>query len=305
MTTLAIVNANAGAGAAWERWQSIEALAHELFPDLKVIVTDNIDAIEDTCRSTFTETGDHTLIAVGGDGSNHYAVNNLMRLRTEMSTMTDVTFASLPLGTGNDFVSGVSAMPQDGTPEKKLRWLSQAKARHIDLMKLTYNGQTRYSVNITSMGLGYDVNERVNNANNKSQVTFLLATIQSIISYQPPKLRIAVDGNTWYDDDTYVLAIANGSRFGAGMQIAPTARADDGQLEVTLIEGYNRLNILNALSKVYGGEHVHLPKVQTTTGQVIEIETYGHNIGIDIDGETNMTDTMTVEVLPGILHARV
>lgn len=304
MTTLAIINAHAGAGKTRICWQVLEPLASELFPDLTVVITTSPADIEDACRNAFAAEGDHLLMAVGGDGTNHYVVNTLMQLRQSLPHLERVAFTCLPLGTGNDFVSGVSDMPV-GDGEASLRWLVNRPPRPLDLMTVHYNDISRYGVNVTSMGLGYDVNERVNRAVGKSQRTFLLATIQSIVHYQPPPLTVTVDGNIWYQGDVYVLAAGNGSQFGAGMRIAPHARADDGQLAVTLIEGYNRLNILNALSKVYSGNHIKLPKVQTTTGKQITIHAPETGIGIDIDGETDMTDQLTIEVFAGALLVRL
>lgn len=304
MTTLAIINANAGAGKTHTRWQAIEPLAHALFTDLRVAVTTSPAEIEDVCRDAFSSHGEHMLLAVGGDGTNHYVVNSLMRLQHADAHFQKVVFAALPLGTGNDFVSGVSDMPVRD-PEASLRWLADRSPRPLDLLKLHYNDITRYSVNVTSMGLGFDVNERVNKAANKSQLTFLLATLQSIMHYQPPPLTVTIDGNTWYEGKVYVLAAANGSQFGAGMRIAPHAHADDEQLDITLIEGHNRRNILNALSKIYSGNHIKLPRVHTTVGKQITLQASETGIGIDMDGETDVTDQLTIEVSAGALLARL
>lgn len=304
MTTLALINANAGAGKTYTRWQAIEPLAHALLTDLRVVVTTSPAEIEDMCRDAFSSHGEHLLLAVGGDGTNHYVVNSLMQLQHADAHFQKVVFAALPLGTGNDFVSGVSDMPVRD-PEASLRWLVHRSPRPLDLMTVHYNDISRYSVNVTSLGLGFDVNERVNKAANKSQLTFLLATLQSIMHYQPPPLTITIDGDIWYQGNVYVLAAGNGSQFGAGMRIAPHAHADDGQLAVTLIEGYNRLNILNALSKVYSGNHIKLPKVQTTTGKQITLHAPETGIGIDMDGETDVTDQLTIEVSAGALLARL
>lgn len=304
MTTLAIINANAGAGKTYTRWQAIESLAHELFTDLRVAVTTSPAEIEDACRNAFGSHGEHLLLAVGGDGTNHYVVNSLVRLQHADAHFQQVIFAALPLGTGNDFVSGVSDMPVSD-PEASVRWLADCPPRPLDLLALHYNDITRYSVNVTSMGLGFDVNERVNKAVNKSQLTFLLATLQSIMYYQPPPLTVTIDGNTWYEGKVYVLAAANGSQFGAGMRIAPHAHADDQQLDVTLIEGHNRRNILNALSKIYSGNHIKLPRVRTAVGKQIELYAPERDIGIDMDGETDVTRHLTIALVPSALQARL
>lgn len=62
--------------------------------------------------------------------------------------------------------------------------------------------------------------------------------------------------------DVNSIAVCNGSFFGGGMQVSPTADPKDGLLDVTIWAGYNVLDFAMLSGQIYSGKHIEQPKTQ-------------------------------------------
>ena len=68
-----------------------------------------------------------------------------------------------------------------------------------------------------------------------------------------------------------MIAVANTAWFGGGMHICPDADPDDGLLDVTVVDGVGRIELLWFFHRVFKGTHLDHPKVHTHRGRRIEI----------------------------------
>jgi diacylglycerol kinase (ATP) len=111
------------------------------------------------------------------------------------------------------------------------------------------------------------------------------------LRYAPVETELRVDLQAAQRGPTAAVAIANGGWFGGGMHVAPSARIDDGLLEVVRFGDLARRDFLISLPRLYRGTHYTHPHVRHSQGaevlaapgvsvtQPIEIEADGEIVG--------------------------
>ncbi|MCA9885736.1 MAG: diacylglycerol kinase family lipid kinase [Anaerolineae bacterium] len=292
-STLVIVNPYAAGGRAGRIWAQHEAEVYDKLGDVSVVVTHHVDELPDTLAQA-TDQGVRRVVSVGGDGTNHAVLNALM---AHNATLPDdpVSYGIIPAGTGRDFArgSGLSLKPSEAIGR-----LADAMPRMIDVGHVAVDDKSEYFLNIADACIGNDVVQRVEAAGDRRPWTFLSASVQSLLRYQPEPVRITLDSELFYDDNAYIVVVANGTTFGYGMQIAPEARIDDGWFDVIVVEAMPRWEILLNLRLIYSGTHLSHPKVHTGRAKTVTIESDGRIIGMDLDGEPAEAHRMTFSVKP-------
>ena len=94
--------------------------------------------------------------------------------------------------------------------------------------------------------------------------------------------RLELDGQVIERDSTF-LEISN-SRYTADFLMAPSARIDDGLLDVTLLGRISRRRLLRLFPSVFRGEHIHHAEVETFRASHVTIATE-HPKTLSPDGE--------------------
>lgn len=103
-----------------------------------------------------------------------------------------------------------------------------------------------------------------------------------------------------------MTVIGNGRSFGGGFWFAPTARPDDGRLDVLLLPALSRLAALSFVPKMANASHTRDPRARRAQARRLVIESPGP-LGIPVDGELPFLGArrIAVEVLPGRLKILV
>jgi diacylglycerol kinase (ATP) len=198
-------------------------------------------------------------------------------------------------------------VPED--PQEAVDWLAHARPVPCDLGTVEYlNMQTggktssRIFLNIASAGVSGEVDHRVNRAHRRSSLTFLRATIATLMKYRPQRVSVLCDGKEFYSGRCYLVAIANGQYFGRGMWIAPKALINDGMFDVIVVEGMSRLRILLALKSVYSGTHLEREDVKHTRAVSVRVGSKDGPLKLDFDGEEALGQELRFAVMPGAVN---
>ncbi len=296
--TLIILNPHAAGGRAGKLWQKIEPLLWESLGELLLAVTQKPEEVAAHLDKAHAS-GLTRVISIGGDGTNHALVNALAALSAQHPEAPPMVYGNLPIGTGRDWARS-RGIPLD--PEKAARWIATAEPRATDVGLLEYDGHREHFLNIASAGLSGEIDQLVNESAVRRPWTFLQSTLQTLLTYRPQPMQVFVDGVLWRDGPTYLVAVANGTTFGHGMEIAPHAKADDGLFDIVLIEGMARLEAILALRKLYDGSHLTHPGVYSHRGREIQITTSAPPIDLDLDGEHASGSHLTFTMRPGLLQ---
>ena len=291
-----VLNPYASNGKARNAFPTIKTVMSQRWDDIRFALTESPDEVDEIVEDAI-EAGFDCVISVGGDGTNNRVLNALMNLRERNAASEPVVYGNLPIGTGQDWAR--TAKVPAGL-ENALQWLAAQQPRPIDVGKVRVDGQTQYFLNISSVGIGYNVNVHVEK-NKGVPMPFVFGALKAIIEYTPTAMKISVDGKLFYDGKTYLVAIANGQYFGAGMAVAPNASIDDGVFDVVLLEGKSQLSAVTALATVFSKQHLRLSQVHTKTGKSVEV-VCNEEVGVEIEGELYRGKRMQYSVLPRSLQ---
>lgn len=296
-----IVNPQAAMGAVGKEWSRIEALSRERLGSFRSLITSGPGDAQEFARSEALR-GSDAIVCVGGDGTLNEVINGLMN---GGDPVRDVSVGFIPFGTGCDFRRTLG-IPRD--VRSAIEVVAHGRTDSIDLGRLTYldhenRTRARYFHNVTSFGLGGEVDERVNGASKVMGgfLSFLKATLISLILYNKKSIRLKVDG---VFDETVVawnIAVANGQYHGGGMWIAPEARARDGLFNVTIVGDLSLAEVCYHFPKLYSGRIGEVKKVRMLKGRKIEAFS-DQRVLLDVDGEQPGRLPVTIDMVPGAVR---
>jgi len=296
----ALINPNAGNGAGKKNWQKISEL----------LVRNNISFqhkfSEYIGHSTLiaknhVEKGFKKFIIVGGDGTLNEVINGV--LTNSEHALEGLTFAMLPVGTGNDWCRSFK-IPDNF--DEAIKLITNGKTITQDIAKVTYFEdeviRTRYFANIS--GIGFDahvaIKSNLDKQRNKSgMLVYLKNVISSLIHYKSVQSKVIYDGNE-INCKLFLLSVGKGKYNGGGMKQLPFAVPDDGFIDFTLIEDVSSFEVITQLPKLYKGTHINHPKISTFKTKKLTIIPE-EKIFLEFDGETYGHSPFEFEVVPSAL----
>lgn len=235
------------------------------------------------------------VVAYGGDGTVHEVVNGLMRGGARAA------FGVIPAGSGDDFAK----MLPPGDPIERI---TKNKFKPFDVGRIAADGEVRYFAN--GMDIGFGAHGARNVASVPRFLTglgaYLAALALTLVRYPLLRVRMQVDEAPAFDLATVMAAVMNGSTFGGSFRVCPGARADDGQLDVLLVNALGRLEILGLVPKIMRGAHAGDPRLKLLKAERVRIESEAALL-VEADGEIAFTAArrLEIEVLPGALRVLV
>lgn len=292
MRVAVVVNPAAGGGRAGQLWKRLEPLARSV-AEVEVYAPRDRGESVAAMRKAVAR-GVARVVVVGGDGTIHLAVNELMGAGTGRSQALGI----VPAGTGSDLARALK-LPRH--PEQALRRALLGPVRHLDVGCCETADGRYFFANIASAGIGGLVDSLVNAIPNRGRAAFLKATLTALRTYRPVNLAIEVDSEPWHQGSAFLVAIANGTSFGKGMKVAPDALMDDGLFDIVLVGPVSGLQLLRRLPQVYFGRHLQARPVSVCRGCSVRLTPMGEMPPFDMDGETYAATATTITVVPSAL----
>jgi YegS/Rv2252/BmrU family lipid kinase len=299
--TLVIANPRSRSGATGRRWPALEQQLRSALGPFEVEMTRGPRDAERLAREA-VRAGVERLLVAGGDGTLGEVVSGL--LGAGLGSYAEL--GVLPLGTGSDYARSLG-MPRDF--EAALACIASGSARSVDAGRVRYRGprgeeRTACFANVASIGISALVCEIVSRTPRRlgRSAAFLTGALRAILRYRGERVALRVDGELVHDDELVLAAGASGRWFGAGMQVAPEARIDDGLLDVVVVRALSRPALLAKLPKIYAGSHLGDPAVRWLRGRVIEADAAPGRVPLELDGEPLGTLPARIEVLPAALR---
>jgi len=258
---LVIVNPNAGNGKGKKDWVKISNLLKSKALPFAVKFTEKKGhAIHFTIEGIAS--GYRKIITVGGDGTLNEVVNGVFL--SKVCSSTDISMALIPVGTGNDW-GRMFGIPLDY--EKAIDIIRENKLMLHDIGLVSfYEGsekKERYFINIAGLGFESVVVKRTNYQKDKGhggKLIYFYNLLMSLISYKNTKAEIIIDGEKIWAD-VFSLNVGNGRYCGGGMRQTPRALPNDGLLDVTIINGMGKFEIIRNLKILYDGTILQHPKI--------------------------------------------
>jgi len=229
------------------------------------------------------QSADQILIA-GGDGSVNEAVNGYFEDGTPLSAR--IPLGVINLGSGGDFYRTLLKRNPQYTQA-----LQANRYRLIDcgLTALGNGKDPRYFINITSIGLGGNVNRQMKrSAFQQGKAAYFWHSLTSLFRYSPPRCRFRIKNGSgsWEELEVGLVNffVCNAEYSGGGMHWAPRSDAADGLLDLVLVSDVSKWRLVMESSRVYSGEIAKMTGVREF--RATEIEAYPASpVSHEIDGE--------------------
>lgn len=264
MRTVFIVNPKAGKGQGGEKFiREIKAASEKTGIPAEIYSTQAVGDGEvlaaQLAREAETRGEETRIIACGGDGTLNEILNGAMHSKP-------VSIGVVPIGTGNDFCRN---FPETGD---FLNIEAQLNGYVAECDAIRYSGmlggkeQTRYCANMFNIGFDCNVVDLTAKLKNyplvAGSMAYLLAVLCILVKKKGADLKVELDGEVYEDGPVLLTALANGSFCGGGVKSAPTAKLNDGLMDVNIIYNVTRREFLSKFPAYSKGTHMQIPGIE-------------------------------------------
>lgn len=256
--------------------------------------------------------GAREVIAVGGDGTVNEVAHGLLSAGVASSQRPVLGFVGS--GTGGDLCRSLGLEP--GLDAACAR-LASDRTRKLDAVRVQFSDDTgtqslRHYINIGSLGMSGATVRAVNSAGLSrllgARGLFHFHSVATLLRYRFQRVGLRIDGTEIDPGPIATVVVANGSCFGGGMRIAPDADPCDGTLDIVVVRGTSRRDLIASMNLVYSGRHMAHPAVRAYRGRKIEAvpmeDQHTGPVLIELDGEAPGRLPATFELLPAALTLR-
>lgn len=230
------------------------------------------------------------VVAVGGDGT----VNEVL----QVLAYSTIPMAIVPTGSGNGLARHC------GIPlkiEEAVKLILHSKVEQIDL------GKCNETFFISNAGVGYDawVCHQIKESKSRGLPMYVREVIKNYFSYLPDTYHIKADDKE-LSEKSFFLNVANGTEFGYGFAIAPSASLQDGMLDIVMVK---KINFFNGFRFVWDGWNKRLPSNPNCIfikARHIEITSKKGVNYYQVDGDGYIGNgKCTIDICPKALHLLV
>ena len=230
------------------------------------------------------------IVAVGGDGT----LNEVARAIVHQP---QCIMGVIPSGTGNDFAQIVGFSPDFSEEE----WDVFFRAHHNKLDVGSCNGNYFFN----GMGLGFDAQVASENYLPSGELkekrgNYIWHILKNLLFFKAHKMQINMNGEL-KEKFSFLNTIAIGRRFAGDFFLTPKAMADDGLLDICLVDPVNFFQKVAILLKVPKGTHLSHPKVHYYQTNKVSIQ-LDHREAYHLDGELFFDHQFDIEIHPGKLR---
>lgn len=233
-----------------------------------------------------------TVVVCGGDGSVQLAVERAHAL----GLLGDLTFAIVPLGTGND-LAGHLGLEQLEAAEA-VEHLRSCEPTSMDLL---VTDDDRVVVNAVHVGVGVDAAERAADLKDAFGVlAYPLGALVAGVAAEGLEVEVILDGERVdLGRPALMVVVGNGSTIGGGTPASPQAQPDDGLLDVVVVHAVDPSDRMAFAGALLRGTHLDREDVVSAQGREVTIT--GSSLAHNRDGELEPMGerTRTYRVEPG------
>ncbi len=281
----AICNPTAGSGRGKKVGQQVKQALDQKGVNSRLIYTLRPGHAVELARAA-REEGIETVLSIGGDGTSLEVARGLLGGKTSLGV--------IPAGTGNDFIKTIGLPAQ---PMAALDYILSHPARPTDAGEV--NGQLFLNV----IGTGFDVSvlEYALKAKKycRGLLPYLYGVIKTLFHFQSVPIRYTADGGRTETRKAFIAALGNGGVFGGGIRIAPEAKADDGPLDLVIVDQVKKRFLIPRLIGLMQGKILTFP--ETHFCRVSSVRFSAPGTSLEVDGEIISESAAAARVLPGAL----
>ena len=177
------------------------------------------------------------IVACGGDGTINEIINEIKE--------REFKIAIVPIGSGNGIARHFN-IPLDIS--KSLDLILKHNYTYVDIGKVN---ESIFLGNV-AFGIGADFIKNYHKINYKGLVGYFLAFIKTIFSIKEKQFIIDIDGER-ITSSPLILIVSNTNQQGYNFTVTPKAKADDGMLDMFIVENISYLRNIKNIFKIILG----------------------------------------------------
>ena len=240
----------------------------------------------ETFARSLSEAGEREFIVTGGDGTLNEVISGL-------ADPGVCTVGLVPAGTGNDFAASLQ-IPHG---IRALDLILDRAPQPVDYIECG----GRRSINIVGTGIDVEILRRcagMRFGTNKGK--YFRSLVATLAHYRGTKLLVTVNGET-NEYFALIAAVCNGRQLGGGIPLCPVAKADDGRLELVVVDSPKRRRIPFELLRLMRGKLLERPITHHIPCSQATISSPDGPIFVQYDGEIGQTQTLDARLVSGKL----
>jgi len=234
------------------------------------------------------------IVASGGDGTIFEVLNGYFANPSKKR----IPFGVIPIGRGNAFARDLDFVSERW--EESVDVLQNKKTKKVDAGIFTTGGNNFYFINILGFGFVTDIAGTAFKLRMFGDLSYILGVLYQTIMLESYHLKIEADGKIMERENVFV-EISNTRYTGKDFLMAPSAKIDDGLLDITLLNKLSRVKVMQCLPKIFKGTHIHMKEVETFRAKHLKIETDSPKL-LTPDGQLMGSTPIEVECLPGAIE---
>jgi YegS/Rv2252/BmrU family lipid kinase len=291
-----IINPRAGVGgldAVAARTTLARDLLERFGMDGEVVVTEHRGHGGEVTRAMVGK-GVAAVVAWGGDGTINEVASELVNRA--------IPLGIVPAGSGNGLARELRI---EWDPRRALETALKGRVRQIDAGELG----GRHFFNVAGIGLDAHLADVFDKGTQRGIRGYVAALFRELGDYDPVRYLVqtsdAPESGSSFGQRALLVALANSRQYGNRAVIAPTARFDDGLLELVIVPPLSLAATLWHARRLFTGTVHRIPKVVTRSVRAGKISA-DRPLTFHVDGEVvEGPDRLSFGVHPEGLWVRV
>jgi diacylglycerol kinase family enzyme len=303
---IVLLNPQAGAGTALEKWLIAEPKVRAIIGPFETIARDSAEAASEAIRQHL-DSGETRVVAAGGDGTVNLVASSVAR----HGARRKIKLGAIGLGSSNDFHKPLNGCRRVvGAPCR----LDFGSAASQDVCMLAYEDgagtiKYRYWVINASAGITAEANALFNDPDRalgwlkrrSPDAAIMYAAIKTIMSYRPRDFTLTVDGHWTVTTRARNLGIVKNPNFAGSLRYDSPFEPDSGEFFVHLLRDVSAPRLVLTLVGLLRGRFVGKKGTRSWRSRRLGVST-SSPFTVELDGEVIMTRYATFSVLPGLLQ---
>jgi len=223
------------------------------------------------------------VIAVGGDGT--------LKLVAECLVNTETPIGIIPAGSANGMAKELG-IPLDLQEAIALTIAGKPKKIHAIMVN------KELCIHLSDIGFNAYIVKKFDELPERGMLTYAKAAWHAFWNHRKMEVSFTANGRT-IKQKAAMVALANATKYGTGLQINPDGKLDDELFEVILVKEYAVMEIL----KIWVSKLPWNPKkIESFQVSALKINTK-HKVHFQVDGEyMGKVDSVSAKIIPKALN---
>jgi diacylglycerol kinase (ATP) len=279
---IVFVNPAAGVGRAQRDLPRIRAAFEQQGISAEFIFAASAAELEARALDVLA-TGKRLLFAMGGDGTVQALVNAVCSNENDQRAARaaqpqhdrDVVLGILPSGGGNDFAAALG-LPSE--PVAAVAIAANAAPRFVDLLRArTADGAVRLYVGGGGVGLDVEASRHAAGAFRHwpGRLRYVASALRAWRESTPLTVRVEFPDSDLPPIESHALlaGVLNSPSYGAGLRVAPSARIDDGLLDISIVKNLSATQVAALLPRLLLTGEVPAPYITRQKASRVILQT--------------------------------